>query len=435
PPPAAVCYCNKPIATQWPGFVGNIEDYLPLKAINNAMHRFKLDSTYKQASLTCSDCYPCTFCFTKEIVVDHQQKLWIDKEGMFLDLTPCMHASNRYLMKLTRTESKTVSQWYNDDHASLMEPTTLTTLFERALAVENYLDLQYILESVTGDKLALYRMLKQHYQIPLSAKRMDRQEEEEALEQARQAYQNRTDRGISFYRHLASVLVNSILPYYPAEARVLRKDSSNVEAINAIYDQTLEKRVRSDLTENMFGTISAEYDSATVALNIPVSMIATCDSLTGKKTTDKGLPVATPFAITFNKAYYRSWPRDAFNIFNEDVVGSCAPAFAIGNTGIWVKPNQFHYALGTAVDEYNQPTGQLFHPVNYPAHFKYVNSKDTNHTQEPKIETDRYLQQFMGVVITEGKIHVLGIDSALTITEMIIDAKEMNGYINTSTTM
>ncbi|WP_460552975.1 toxin-antitoxin system YwqK family antitoxin [Ferruginibacter profundus] len=424
------CFCNTPMPEiPGPSFFNPSESFMPFKSINAVMRRFQLDTAYKYTFVRCNYCSP------SPIIAVRNQKLWIDKEGMYLDLTPCMHGINRSLITIEHAQLNTVKAWYRnyDNDTELVQPVTLAQLLERAIAGydrnEDYMNYQQLLETISGDTLLLYHLLQQNYGIANNAARLDEDKEKEAMAKAVEQY-NKSEHGrISFDRHFSVVLADGVLPYFPAEAKVLMTDSTNREAILTIFRKLFASKEPEYIEERLFGSIDAELDSGTVALNLPASFIATCDTFNGKKILRDGKPVAAPFLIKFAKADYHSYPADNFTIPSTDVLGYCAPAFTISNTGAWIQPQHFRYALGKAERGRNNYEEEPFTAFNYPAHYKNFKVLQEDMYRHTEADLDEYIKHFMGVVIKEGTMHLPGVQEKIPVSEVIVDAKEINGCI------
>ncbi|MGG9962704.1 toxin-antitoxin system YwqK family antitoxin [Ferruginibacter sp. SUN106] len=424
------CFCNNPMPEiPGPSFFNPSESFMPFKSINAVMRRFNLDTAYKYTFVRCNYCSPTP------IIAVRDQKLWIDKEGMYLDLTPCMHGVNRSLLSIEHTQLTTVKEWYRDydNETELLQPVTLAQVLERAIAVyergDDYMNYQQVLETVSGDSLLLYHLLKKNYGVTVNAGRLDEDNEKEAMEQALEQYK-KTDHGrIFFKRHFSAVLAKAVLPFFSAEAKVLATDSTNRQATVNIFRKLFATRYPEEVEERLFGSLDVVLDSGTAALNLPPSFIATCDTVTGKKILPEGKPVAAPFVINFGKAYYHSYPADNFTIRATDASGYCAPAFTISNTGVWIQPQSFRYALGKAAGGSNNYEEEPFTVFNYPAHYKNFKMMQEDMNRHAEAELDEYIQHFMGVVIKKGTMHLPGLQEKIPVSEVIADAKEINGCI------
>lgn len=425
-PPNDNCFCNKPMpAIAGSSFFNSADAYISLKSINTVMQRFKLDTAYRYAFVRCHNCYPTP------IIAVREQKLWIDNDGMYLNLTPCLHGSNKSLLHIYEASLHTVkgsySDYENDDE--LLAPITLAQLFERAIAVYdrgngNHIQYQQALEDLSGDSLMLYRLLKKQYGLALEARSLDEEKENEAIQQALDKYNETNHKDIPFNRHFAAMLVKAILPYFPTEAKILAKDATNRQAATNIFRKFFAPEEPEYLERELFGSLQVTLDSGTVALTIPATFIASYDTVAKKKVMTEGKPVAAPFMVSFRKAYYGSYPTDNLNIPNADALGYCAKPFTVGSTNAWIMPHHFQYLLGKTSED-----DQLFNAFNYPAHYKNLRMVGDSTDRHLEAELDKYIQQFMGVMIQQGTMHLPGLTEPVTITETIIDANEINGCI------
>jgi hypothetical protein len=418
------CFCNRSLpAIMRSPFYDDDEPFMPLKSINAVMHRFKLDTFYSFVR--------CHQCYTTPIIAVLEQKLLIDNDGMYLNLTPCMQGYSKAPLYTFDAKLHTVTGKYHDyeNEDELLAPINLVQFFERIIAVysrgNDVTQYQQPLEDISGDSLLLYRLLRKHYGLVLDASRLDVDQENEAIQKASDKYEETKHGDIPFDRHFAAVLTKAILPYFPAEAKILAKDATNREAISSIFRKFFVPDDPMFIEQDIFGSMEVGFDSGTVVLTIPASFIAAYDTLTNKKLMVKGKPMAASFMINFSQAYYHSYPADNFSIPSYGALGYCAKPFTIANTNVWINPYRFQYALGKAEAEEEQ----TLNPLNYPAHYKNLHMVGNDMDRHLEADLDTYIQQFMGVVVKEASMHIPGMENPITITETIIDAKEINGCI------
>ena len=210
---------------------------------------------------------------------------------------------------------------------------------------------------------------------------------------------------------------------FPEQAVILKNKPTDRDAINHIIAYFFQPEMER-LGPLIYGALSVTIDSATVSLVLPTKIVTAYDSTKHKTLMKNGTPVAASFLLSFGQATYESYPNDNLQILPGQSFNPCAQEFAIGKKGAWMRPLDFHFDF-----QYRRANTYYaaFDPFDYPFHYKQQETKISHLPGD--ISTDDYINNFMGVVIKSGELHLPGISAPVIASDILLDGIEMNGHI------
>jgi|GEM_PF-5760864 len=435
-PSDETCFCNETFpALGQQVFYNSAETFMPKATINKIMKRFQLDSGYNSAFVKCYNCYPTPIIAFKNL------KVWVDKDGMSLDFTPCKHGTNYSLFEINRMNYRHITNELRNDYRSveaLLDPIDLPETIKRSLAILDHnghlFSLQNAFYNVTKNLTAYYEFFKTNYEVTQAEPKQTEYErlppsQPGTMELAEQYYKKEhTKSNISFEQDLSNRLAAYFLTFFPKEKSKLASNPTDRIAIDRVMRQLLIGINYREVLSLANGSLEMQLEKGHMSINFPTALVAAYDENSGKPLLMNGQPRPLSFLVTYKLATYQSYPMDRFVVLPEDMQDVCMPSFTIGNTSAWIKPTKFLMSLELP-EHYGRFSDAVFSPYNYPAHYTNLRMDVTMMPSKIVADLDDYLTNFMGVVIKAGELHLPGLANAVPITDMLMDAKELNGFV------